>query len=273
MDGETTGERRRLGEALRRERRAAGLSGPAVARLSGVSQPTVSRIETGRAVADAGVVVQVVNALGLEGEAAGELLALVDRAYGGEVRRRVDAGVSMRRSSAVELFATTSEVRSFQSAAVPRLLRTGEYRKAVQAVAMGETEPAGDPLTEMSREFVFVITEGALRTWPDSPGLMAAQLGRIAEADRRRNVRVGVVPWSAAVPSVPLHGFTLYDERAVTVETFTRELTLTDSADVSAHCEIFDAFAGAAVFGEGMRDVLAAISADYRELEKSYVPR
>jgi len=232
----------------------------------------VSRIETGRAVADADVVVRVVNALSLEGDAAGELLALVERAYGGEARRRVDAGVSMRRSSSAEMFASATEIRSFQSGAVPRLLRTEEYGKAVQALAAGEGEPAGDPLAETAREFVFVVTEGALRTWPDSPGLMAAQLDRIAEADRRQNVRVGVVPWSAAVPSVPLHGFTLYDDRAVTVETFTRELTLTDPADVSAHVEIFGAFADAAVFGEGMRDVLAAISADYRELEKSHVP-
>lgn len=272
MDDGATAERRQLGEALRRERRSAGLSGPAVARLAGVSQPTVSRIETGRAVADADVVVRVVNALDLEEAASGELLKLVERAYGGEARRRIDAGVSMRRSSAVEHLSSANEVRSFQSAAVPRLLRTAEYAKAAQALTAGESETADGGLMEGSRRFVFVITESALRTWPDSPGLMAAQLDRIAEADRRRNVRVGVVPWSAAVPSVPLHGFTLYDDRAVTVETFTRELTLTDPADVSAHREIFDAFEAAAVFGKDMRDVLAAISADYRELEKSHAP-
>jgi hypothetical protein len=102
---------------------------------------------------------------------------------------------------------------------------------------------------------------------------MVAQLDRISNVDRKRNVRIGVVPWSAAVPSVPLHGFTLHDDQAVTVETFTRELTLTDPVDVAAHREIFDAFEEAAVFGKAMRTALAAITEDFRQLEKSHGPR
>ena len=271
MGGDSAAELRRLGEALRRERRACGLSGPAVARLAGVSQPTVSRIETGRAVADADVVARVVKALGLDEGAAAELLALVERAYGGEARRRIDAGVSMRWPK--DLLSSAVEVCSFQSAAVPRLLRTAEYAQAAQVLTVETGGSAPAPLADQSRSFVFVVTEGALRTWPDSPGLMAVQLERIADADSRRNVSVGVVPWSAAVPSVPLHGFTVYDERAVTVETFTRELTLTDPSDVSAHREIFDAFAAAAVFGNDMRPVLDGIAEDYRQLEKSRTTR
>lgn len=45
----------------------------------------------------------------------------------------------------------------------------------------------------------------------------------------------------------------LYDEEAVTVETFTRELTLSDETDVRAYVEIFDGLQTTAVFGETAR--------------------
>ncbi|HEY3682909.1 MAG TPA: helix-turn-helix transcriptional regulator [Streptosporangiaceae bacterium] len=272
MGGDVAADLRELGDAVRRERRACGLSGPAVARLANVSQPTVSRIETGRAVADAEVVTRVVDALGLGGDAAADLAALVERAYG-VARRRVDAGVSMRREGGADLVSSAVDIRCFQSAAVPRLLQTEEYARAFHALAGAGGDGGTNPLADTSRRFTFVVTEGAIRTWPDSPGLMVKQLDRIADLDRKRNVRIGIVPWSAAVPSVPLHGFTLHDDQAVTVETFTRELTLTDPADVAAHREIFDAFESAAVFGKPMHAVLAAVTEDFRQLEKSHPSR
>lgn len=39
-----------------------------------------------------------------------------------------------------------------------------------------------------------------------------------------------------------MHGCTLFDDVAVTVETFTRELTLTHEEEVAAYAEIFEEF-------------------------------
>jgi DNA-binding XRE family transcriptional regulator len=55
-----------VGREVRRLRLAAGLSGVELARRAGVPQPTVSRVETGRRVSDAEVVVALFSVLGLE---------------------------------------------------------------------------------------------------------------------------------------------------------------------------------------------------------------
>lgn len=251
------------------------MSGPVLARLAGVSQPTVSRIENGRAVAAADVVVHVVDALGVTGTARMDLDRLITDAYA-ETGRRVDAGVSMRRGGSAELTDGAAVVRCFQSATVPGLLQTEDYAAAVRAASPASTDDDGGTertvLDDLAKQFTFLVTEGALRTWPNSPGSMPTQLARLAEADERANVRVGVVPWSTSVPVVPLHGFTVYDDRAVLVETFTRELTFTDPADVAAHRGFFDAFAATAVFGGDMRQILDMITDNYRELDKKHTP-
>ncbi|MBC6463883.1 helix-turn-helix transcriptional regulator, partial [Actinomadura sp. HBU206391] len=55
---------RQIGRELRWLRSAAGLSGVELATRAGVPQPTVSRVEAGRRVADAEVVVRLFGALG-----------------------------------------------------------------------------------------------------------------------------------------------------------------------------------------------------------------
>nr|SBP00146.1 hypothetical protein BN4615_P9662 [Nonomuraea gerenzanensis] len=53
---------------------------------------------------------------------------------------------------------------------------------------------------------------------------MRAQLDRLANISTLTNVRLGVVPWSAELPRVPLHGFAVFDGERVVVETYTRLL-------------------------------------------------
>jgi hypothetical protein len=77
---------------------------------------------------------------------------------------------------------------------------------------------------------------------------MAGQLAYLVKASAWSHVRFGVLPGGAA-PRVPLHGFTVYDQAAVTVETFTRELTLTDADEVASYEAIFAEYERAAVFG------------------------
>jgi hypothetical protein len=71
------------------------------------------------------------------------------------------------------------------------------------------------------------------------------------------------------VPRAPLHGFTLYDDVAVTVATFTREMTLTDPDEVRAYAEIFDSFDRAAVFGSRARGLVEKAAQDLRDILNS----
>ncbi|GAA3472820.1 hypothetical protein GCM10018965_073730 [Nonomuraea roseola] len=122
-------------------------------------------------------------------------------------------------------------------------------------------------LFQPEREFSFVLTEGAVRTWPGPASLMQAQIDRLGQASTLPHVQVGVVPWSAQVPRFPLHGFTIFDGSASMVESLTAEQTLTDVDDVRVHGETFDAFARVAVYGEELRALLGRIATEFRQLD------
>ncbi|NJP27548.1 hypothetical protein HCK04_25680, partial [Microbispora sp. CL1-1] len=71
-------------------------------------------------------------------------------------------------------------------------------------------------------------------------------------------------------PVFPLHGFTIYDGTVSVVESLSGDLTLTETAEIETHEEAFEAFAGAAVYGDELRALLGEIAADFRELAKQH---
>lgn len=240
---------RELGVLVRRHRSDAGLSGAELARRAGVSQPSVWRVESGRRLSDVAAVERLASALMLDAGAERRLVELAHAAYGASARPRVDSGVSMIAGQVGRYLQAARLVRSFSSAAVPELLRTPGY-----AAEAGVQDAAGtlDPvplLADADRSFVFVVTEAALRTWPGAAD-MREQLGQVLAVAARPNVRLGVVPLDVVVPCLPLHGFTVVDDQAVWVETFTAELTLTHPGDVEAYAKCFTAFEEAAMFGQ-----------------------
>ena len=262
-----------VGQELRRLRMAAGLSGVELAVRAGVPQSTVSRVETGRRVSDPEVVVRLLAALGVEAAEFDRLTGMLREAYAESASPRVDAGVSFRLLSNVELERAAHTVRSFESTVIPGLLRTAEYVAAAKPISVGDEVSRAGVLDDEGRRFVFVITEGALRSWPGSGECMPGQLDHLLSVQRRPNVRLGVVPGSVGVDSprssVPLHGFTLYDDSAVSLETFTRELMLSHEQDVRVYVEIFEGFVRSAVFGDVARGLVERVGRDYRKVLRS----
>jgi len=243
---------RELGVLVKRHRSDAGLSGAELARRAGVSQPSVWRVESGRRLSDVAALERLASALMLDAGAERRLVELAHAAYGASARPRVDSGVSMIAGQVGRYLQAARLVQSFSSAAIPELLRTQGYaaEAGVQSAA-GALDPV-PLLADADRSFAFVVTEAALRTWPGAAD-MGEQLGQVVVVAERPNVRLGVVPLDAVVPRVPMHGFTVLDDRAVWLETFTSELTLTHASDVAAYAECFAAFEGAAVFGQRAR--------------------
>ncbi|GLW10072.1 hypothetical protein Misp01_52010 [Microtetraspora sp. NBRC 13810] len=189
----------------------------------------------------------------------------------------------MRNDPVAREIASAARVRSagwlavFSAAMIPALLQTPEYarpalalgrevtgREAAQAATVRTGAQA--MLTEPGRKFAFLLTEGAVRTWPGSPALMPAQLDRLLQVAELPNVRLGVVPWSAPVPAFPLHGFTIYDGTVSVAESFTGDVTLSGEAELAAHEEIFESFAAAAVYGDDLRILLARIRTEFARL-------
>lgn len=247
-----------LGHELSALRREVGWSGNGLAIRAGVSQPTVSRVENGQRVASVDAVVRIVDALPISATHAEALRFKARQVYASAVERRVDAGYSFVAETVRKLERDASEVRGFQSAAIPRLLRTVEYTHAAGTRTFGGAGLLSGP----GRAFHFLITEGALRTWPGSRTLMPSQLDHLLSLVDRPNVRIGLIPWSRELPVFPLHGFTLYDA-AVSVETFTAELTITEPEEVRAYGVAFELLQDVAVYGDDARALLAEVRGDF----------
>ncbi|GAB2477913.1 helix-turn-helix transcriptional regulator [Streptosporangium sandarakinum] len=266
---------RALGELLRRLRKDAGLTGKELAARAGVAQPTISRIETGRLLPVPETVERLVTALGLDEAGRTELDALLARLR--DEVSRLRGGLAGREAANAARLRSSRRVVVFSSAMVPALLQTAEYARLALVVGREVDEEdaakaaavrveAQAVLFDSGREFSFVLTEGAVRTWPGSPALMAAQLDRLVQVATLPHVRLGVVPWSVQAPAFPLHGFTVYDGAVSVVESLAGDLTLTEPGELAIHEETFEAFAAAAVYGEELRDLLGRIGADYRAL-------
>ncbi|GIH73302.1 transcriptional regulator [Sphaerimonospora thailandensis] len=267
---------RELGELLRQLRKDAGLTGKELAERAGVAQPTISRMETGRLLPTPETVERVAAALQLDEEARRELDTLLVRLR--DEVSRLRGGLSGREAANAARVRSSRWVAVFSSAMIPALLQTAEYARFALTIGRDvDTEDAAKAaavrveaqavLFEESRRFAFVLTEGAVRTWPGSPSLMVAQLDRLAQVSTLPHVRLGVVPWKVEAPAFPLHGFTIYDGSVSVVESLTGDLTLTDQGEIGAHEEVFEAFAGAAVYGDALRELLGEIGADLRALE------
>ncbi|QXJ23627.1 helix-turn-helix domain-containing protein [Actinomadura graeca] len=254
---------REIGGELRRLRRAAGLSGVGLAARAGVPQPTVSRVETGRRVSDPEVVARLFGALELDPAEVERLVSVVREAYAGTAARRVDAGVSFRPGAGVELARGAGVLRVFSASVMPRLLWTGEFAVAAGLGSEDEAAAWSSVLDDEGRRVIVVLTEGALRTWPGSGDSVAGQFARLLEVSAREDVRVGILPGLAGA-RVPLHGFVVCDQAAVHVETFTRELTLTDAGEVRDYLAIFEEFEQAAVFGDEARVLIERAGRDLR---------
>jgi hypothetical protein len=212
------------------------------------------------------VVERLARALALDAGTEQRLVDLARNVYGASARQRVDSGVSMIAGQFSRYLVGAQLVRSFSSAALPELLRTPEYARAAGVWNATGDLAVSELLADAQRSFVFVLAEAALRTWPGM-GELGEQLGRVAALADRPNVRLGVIPADADMPRVPLHGFTMADDRAVRVETFTAELTLTHPGDVSAYAGCFAAFEEVAVFGEAARAAVGRAAADFARIK------
>jgi transcriptional regulator with XRE-family HTH domain len=269
-----------LSATLRELRKAAGLSGMAVAERLGTSQRRISHIETGRFVPRDSEIRELATLYRASAETRRQLLQAVHdlRAAPRASRARVVMGRGawrmQQRIARVE--ATSARLRAFHCAIVLGLVQTADYARAVFSDG-GDITGADlercvaerldrQRILESGRDITLLMTEGALRWQAVGPAVMAAQLDHIAEVSDRPHVRVGVIPWSTPAAVFPLHGFSIYDDRAVTVGTRAATAFLTDPLDVADHVKLFGELEALAAWGAGARDHLGRIAADFRAL-------
>lgn len=94
---------------------------------------------------------------------------------------------------------------------------------------------------------------------------MADQVAHIADlVGRYPAVRIGVVPWGTAADRLVLHGWDIYDERAVCYGTADATAILTEPRDVARYLELHAVVEKMAVWDDEARELLAILAARYR---------
>lgn len=277
--GRGPGDRARLAHTLRDARTNAGLSGIEAGRRAGMSQSKISKIERQFLLPSIEDVQTLCRVYEMPADERDDLAALV-AGLREESRTRVilARGVAEMQRRIGQLEGSSSLIRTYQPTMVIGLLQTPAYMRCVfgttdsfelseQEVddAVLAREARQRVLADPAKQFVLIMSEGALRWHAGSAQVMAEQVDAIQEINLP-NVRVGIIPWTAPVNLFPKHGFHLYDNDAVIVGTETATATITGAADIATYVELFEMLEKIAVFGDEAREHFARISEEYREL-------
>jgi transcriptional regulator with XRE-family HTH domain len=258
-----------IGATLARLRRASGLSGAEAGRRAGMSQAKVSRIETGAVTPAPDDVGQLARALGVDEQLAGQLMSRTVIAQ----RRPTDwspspIGLASGQRVIAQREAQVNIIRAFEPIVIHGLLQTGEYARALLSVfrmqetvaptqarspaasvaeALAERIGRQEILTDSRRSFVFVMMETVFDNNFCPAEDMLGQIRRLWEISQQYdNVSIRIVPLSAK-PKIPaLHGFELFDDELVAIDTFNTTLTSTGEPDLRLYRHVFDSFEAAA---------------------------
>jgi transcriptional regulator with XRE-family HTH domain len=275
-----SGRRARLAATLRGLRYSADLSGEALATQLGWSQSKVSKIENGRTRPSVDDVRSWMRATSASPAVSSELVQLAEEvATDATSWRSVHAaGLTPRQRKIAELEAGASSLQVFQPSVVPGLLQTADYARRVMTLAnVAGAHDLSSAVTarlerqavlfDSTKQFVFVITEAALRWRPGPPAVLLAQLDRLASLASLPNVDLKVVPLDVEAPVLHSNAFVIFEggeEAFVTAETYTTELVLSDPGDVAIYRGVIDRLASTALEpAEGLRfisDLMARLT-------------
>ena len=259
-----------FGARLREIRKDAGLSGRALAALAGWHFTKVSKAESARqSLSDADIRLwcrychaedQVTDLIAT--------LRNIESQYI-EWRRAMRAGTKRRQEIQRKWEHESQLLRIYEPLLVPGILHTAAYAEKIVRTAVAfydipddieqsvEARLARqDALHAGIRRFHIIIGEQALKTRLGDVETLQGQLGRILEASTLPRLRLGVIPTSAVHEVWPIHGFWIFDQRMVRVETYTAELTVTQPREIALYEKAFDGLARSALYGQAARALI-----------------
>ncbi|MDQ7903077.1 helix-turn-helix transcriptional regulator [Phytohabitans sp. ZYX-F-186] len=269
-----------LGVRLRDLRRDAGLTGRQLASACSWPPSKVTKIEYGRQTPSESDVRDWCIACGFPSEISDLIAALrtVD-AQMVDWRRSLRSGTKLRQQAAVDAYEKTTLFRIWEPAVVPGLAQTPDYARGILRTVVdfhGVPDDVEDGvraridaqrvLTHGDRRFLLLLGQAALYTFVTDAGVMRDQLQRLLEVSRMPRVTLGVVPLAAPYTVPRNNAFTLYDNRFVTVATYTAELTLNQHHEIATYASAFDRLLHLAERGEGARSLIEAALNDLEEI-------
>ena len=121
-------------------------------------------------------------------------------------------------------------------------------------------------LYDQTRSFEFVLTESAIRHRLSSAQVMLVQLDYVASLCKFPNVTIGIVPWTATLPMIPLNPFSVLDSELVVVDTFGQVLLVRSHDGVQEYLDRFESLRASAIYGADFHSVIDSVTADYERL-------
>jgi transcriptional regulator with XRE-family HTH domain len=265
-----------MARSLYAARRAAGLGQVEAAKRARTSQNKVSRVENGKGLLTEAEATALLTVYGVHADERRRIMTLVETAQAGHIDSRVilQRGAHHFQERVRQLDEQSRLVRSFAPTAVLGILQSRAYAQVVFTQWMPEEQAAPSVASRMERHrmldnpdrrWVLLQTEGALRWNLGGSAVMVEQIERIAAVTKRTNVRLGVIPWQVPTRVLPLHGFHLYDRRAVVVGSRSGTAIMGER-DVPDYEALFGELEHLAVFDGEAQTLLDRILDDYRSL-------
>ncbi|UQI43236.1 helix-turn-helix transcriptional regulator [Streptomyces sp. HU2014] len=260
-----------LGARLRELRTEAGLNGKDLAVRLGWQQSKVSRLEHGKQTATA----EDLKAWAREADAPDEASDLLARLNGLESqqrswRRQLASGHRGVQERYVVEYRSTALIRGYEATVVPGLFQTPGYARHLlihnselmqsprdtDAAVRGRMQRQ-EVLYQPGRTFHVMVWEGALHALICPREVMAGQLDRLVSLIGLDRVHLSVIPLGAPLALSPKHGFWIFDDSRVVVETVNTELHLESDEDVALYRRVWDRLNGSAVSGAQAHRLIA----------------
>jgi transcriptional regulator with XRE-family HTH domain len=259
-----------LGRRLRELREQAGLTGKQLAESLGWHPTKVSKIENGKQTPSDEDIAGWTRSTGSENETKALLASLHTlEVQHAEWRQLLRGGIRPRQNELAEIDQKTRLFRVFESNVIPGLLQTPGYARARFAEsirvfklpndindAVEGRMKRQDILYRPDKGFHFVLTEAALRYRLCAPETMLGQLDRLMSFSSLPNVRLGVIGFETQYSTSPWHGFWLYDNEKVLVETVSAVLHLAQPQEIDLYGHVFDDLAEVASYGRAARAII-----------------
>jgi transcriptional regulator with XRE-family HTH domain len=282
-----TVRRRELGALLRALRLERGLTVEQVAERLLCSPSKVSRMETGHRGATARDIRDLCN-----------LYEVTDPAERSRMSRLAAEGKQQGWWQSYELdsFATyvgleqeATAIRQYQSTAIPGLLQTSDYARAMADVLVPEVSPeraaefvevkrrrqarlAGDPPLPLTA----VLDEAVLHRAVGGPTVMGAQLDHLTEASEIHNVTIRIIPYEAGAHPAMDSTFTIIQftepvPSVVYVEGLIGWLYLERPQDITRYEQVFENLCNMSLNPQESTELVAKVGAKYRRTQTNAV--
>ncbi|MDQ3275206.1 MAG: helix-turn-helix transcriptional regulator [Actinomycetota bacterium] len=268
--------RNALGKRLRELRQAAGYSGRQLAESLSWPPSKVSKLENGRQTPTDDDIRGWTRTTNSESETEALLASLHTlEVQHAEWQRILRTGLKPRQQEHIEWDQRTRLFRAFEATVIPGFLQTAEYARARFAEGIRRLKLPNDIneavqsrmmrqeiLYRPDKKFHFVLTEAALRFRLCAPDVMLGQLDRLISFSQLRNVRLGIIGFETQYATSPWHGFWLYDQERVLVETFSAALDLRQPQEIELYGSAFEQLAAVASYGRSARVIINRVIED-----------